>query len=119
MSHEIFRIVSCKILQDCKIFICLLIRSDKNLFKISDNTKIDGIFQSEDYFYDKLDLVKDWLRVKPEHEHFDTNGENICVLNFRGSDMVGNPGCWLPRSYWTNAIQKIRFVHLQKVKNVN
>ena len=81
--------------------------TDKNLFKISDNTKIDGIFQSEDYFYDKLDLVKDWLRVKPEHEHFDTNGENICILNFRGSDMVGNPGCWLPRSYWTNAIQKM------------
>ena len=81
--------------------------TDKNLFKISDNTKIDGIFQSEDYFYDKLDLVKDWLRVKPEHEHFDTNGENICILNFRGSDMVGNPGCWLPRSYWTNAIKKM------------
>ena len=46
--------------------------TDKNLFKIKDNTKIDGVFQSEDYFYDKLDLVKDWLRVKPEYDHMDT-----------------------------------------------
>lgn len=81
--------------------------TDKNLFNISDNTKLDGIFQSEDYFYDKLDLVKDWLKVKPEYEHFDTNGENVCILNFRGGDIIGNPGCWLPRSYWQNAINEM------------
>ena len=79
--------------------------TDKNLFKIKDNTKIDGVFQSEDYFYDKLDLVKDWLRVKPEYDHMDTYGDNICIINFRGSDMIGNAGCWLPRSYYDNAIK--------------
>ena len=79
--------------------------TDKNLFLISDNTKIDGLFQSEDYFYDKLDLVKEWLKVKPDYEHTDTYGDNVCIINFRGSDMIGNAGCWLPRSYYDNAIK--------------
>lgn len=81
--------------------------TDKNLFKIKDNTKIDGLFQSEDYFYDQIDLVREWLKIKPEYEHDDTFGDNICILNFRGSDMIGNPGCWLPRSYWDNAIRRM------------
>ena len=89
--------------------------TDKNLFKIKDNTKIDGIFQSEDYFYDKLDLVKEWLRVKPEYEHTDTYGDNICIINFRGSDMIGNAGCWLPRSYYNNAI-KAMLAHNPKME---
>lgn len=86
---------------------CDIRLTDKNLFEVDDNTKIDGIFQSEDYFYDEIDLVRSWLKVKPENEHYDTYGDNVCIINFRGSDMIGNPGCWLPRSYWTNAIQKM------------
>ena len=78
--------------------------TDKNLFKIADNTKIDGSFQSEEYFYDEIDLVKQWLKIKPEYDHFGTHGDNICIINFRGSDMIGNAGCWLPRSYWLNAV---------------
>jgi len=81
--------------------------SDGNLFKIADNTKIDGVLQSEDYFYDRLDLVKDWLKVREEVEHYDTNGKNICIINFRGGDIIGNPGCWLPRSYWLKAIDNV------------
>ena len=81
--------------------------TDKKLFEVKDNTKIDGVFQSEDYFYDKIDLVRSWLKVKPEFEHSETCGDDICVINFRGSDMIGNAGCWLPRSYYDNAIQNM------------
>lgn len=79
--------------------------TDQGLFNLNDNTKIDGNLQSEDYFCGRLDLVKEWLKVKPEYEHMDTNGENICVMNFRGGDMVGNAGGFVPREYWDNAIQ--------------
>lgn len=78
--------------------------TDKNLLTIPDNTILYGVMQSEEYFRDRLDLVKDWLKVKEEYEHMDTNGKNICILNFRGGDIIGNPGCWLPKSYWTKAI---------------
>jgi hypothetical protein len=79
--------------------------TDKNLFSIPDNTKIEGVLQSEDYFYDNIDLVKKWIKVNPEVDHFDTNEKNICILNFRGGDIIGNLGWWLPRKYWLNAIE--------------
>ena len=79
--------------------------TDKDLLSIPDNHIIYGNLQSEDYFYDELDLVKEWLKVRIMYEHDETNGKNICVLNFRGGDMVGNPGAFVPRSYWKNAME--------------
>jgi hypothetical protein len=81
--------------------------TDKKLLSISDNTIIYGNLQSEEYFGNRLDLVKSWLRVKKEYEHMDTNGKNICVMNFRGGDMVGNAGGFVSRKYWDNAIQRM------------
>ncbi len=81
--------------------------TDKQLLSIPDNHIIYGNLQSEDYFGDNLDLVSDWLRVNDEHEHDDTNGKNICVLNFRGGDMVGNAGAFVPASYWNNAMERM------------
>jgi hypothetical protein len=81
--------------------------TDKKLLSIEDNTMIYGNLQSENYFGDRLDLVKDWLRVKEEYEHLDTNGKNICIMNFRGGDMVGNAGGFVSRKYWDNAIQRM------------
>ena len=81
--------------------------TDKKLLSISDNTIIYGNLQSEEYFGDRLDLIKEWLKVGEEYEHMDTNGKNICVMNFRGGDIIGNPGAWLPRSYWINAIDNM------------
>jgi len=78
--------------------------TDKKLLSVPDNTIIYGNLQSEDYFRDGLDFVKEWLKVKEEYEHMDTNGKNICVMNFRGGDMVGNAGGFVPRSYWLKAI---------------
>jgi len=81
--------------------------TDKKLLSIPDNTIIYGNLQSEEYFGDRLDLVKSWLKVNEEYEHMDTNGENICVMNFRGGDMVGNAGGFVPRNYWDKSIQKM------------
>jgi hypothetical protein len=81
--------------------------TDKKLLSIPDNTIIYGNLQSEEYFGDRLDLVKEWLKVKEEYEHTDTNGKNICVMNFRGGDMVGNAGGFVSRSYWINAIDNM------------
>ena len=79
--------------------------TDKDLLSIPDNRIIYGNFQSEDYFYDEIDIVKEWLKVRIMYEHYDTNGKNICVLNFRGGDMIGNAGAFVPASYWHNAMQ--------------
>ena len=79
--------------------------TDKGLLSIPDNHIIYGNFQSEDYFYPEIDMVKEWLKVRVMYEHHETNGKNICVLNFRGGDMIGNAGAFVPASYWHNAMQ--------------
>ena len=82
--------------------------TDKNLLSISDNHIIYGNLQSEDYFGDRLDLVKRWLKVCDEYEHLDTNGKNICVINFLCGHIVGNAGAYVPKSYWDKAIERMR-----------
>lgn len=79
--------------------------TDKNLFAIQDNTKVDGLLQSEDYFGDSD--FRQWFKVNDAAEHQETNDHDLCVLNFRGGEVIGNAGCWVPRSYWDNAIRYV------------
>lgn len=75
---------------------------DPNLVAVQDNTKLDGIMQSEDYFYHRKEEIKQWLKVKPEHDCYDFSHDDICVINFR--DYKGNNELFLQREYWINAI---------------
>jgi hypothetical protein len=87
---------------------CDVRMTDINLINIPDNTKIDGIMQSEDYFYEYKEQIKDWLRLKPEHDSYDFTSDDICVLNVR--DYEGDPALYLTREYWINAIN-----HMAKI----
>ncbi len=75
---------------------------DPQLVSIPDNTKLEGIMQSEDYFYHRKDEIKQWLKLKPEHDCYDFSHDNICVINFR--DYKGSDELFLKREYWVNAI---------------
>lgn len=76
---------------------------DNKLLSIEDSTKIDGVLQGEGYFLQYRNELKDWLKVKPEHDCFDFCHDDICVINFR--DYRGNDELHLQRSYWVNAIK--------------
>ena len=75
---------------------------DPNLVTVQDNTKLDGIMQSEDYFYHRKEEIKHWLKLKPEHDCYDFSHDDICIINFR--DYKGNNELFLQREYWINAI---------------
>jgi hypothetical protein len=75
---------------------------DKDLLNIEDNTKIMGIMQGADYFYEYKNKIKDWLRVVPEHDCRDFVDDSICVLNIR--DYESDPTLFLSREYWVKAI---------------
>jgi hypothetical protein len=75
---------------------------DNDLISVPDNTKLDGIMQSEDYFYHRKEEIKQWLKVKPEHDCYDYSDDDICVINFR--DYRGSDELYLQREYWVNAI---------------
>lgn len=76
---------------------------DDNLIKVLDNTKIDGIMQSENYFYHRKEEIKKWLKVKPEFNCTDFISDDICVINFR--DYSGSSELYLQRNYWVLAIR--------------
>lgn len=81
---------------------------DQQLPNVPDNCKVDGIMQSEDYFYHRKEEIKQWLKLKPEHDCYDYSADDICVINFR--DYAGNNELFLPREYWVNSI-----LHMLKI----
>jgi hypothetical protein len=84
------------------------IRIDDPLLElIEDNTKIDGVFQSESRIIHRKNEIKEWLKVKPELDCYEYSNENICVINFRGGEYSGVPQFYLNRNYWNNAVNRM------------
>jgi len=81
---------------------CDIRLADPNLPNVLDNTELYGTMQSEDYIYHRKEDIKNWLKLKPEHDNKDFTDDNICVLNIR--DYEGDETLFLPRNYWVRAI---------------
>ena len=77
---------------------------DPNLIKILDNTKIDGVMQSEDYFIHRKSEIKKWLQVNEDKNCLDFSDENICIINMRGGEYRAFPDLYLTSNYWDKAI---------------
>ena len=75
---------------------------DQDLLNVKKDTKIMGIMQGEDYFWEYREQVKEWLKVKREFDCLDYRDDNICVLNIR--DYEGDNTLFLSRDYWVRAI---------------
>lgn len=60
---------------------------DPNLQIVSDNTKIDGILQSEDRIIHRKEEIKTWLKVNPDKDNYSFSDENTCILAFRGGNI--------------------------------
>ncbi|HAH30732.1 MAG TPA: glycosyl transferase [Elusimicrobia bacterium] len=84
---------------------------DPGLPAVPDNTKIEGLFQSEKYIAHRKNEIREWLRVKPAFDCRDFSAENICILNVRGGEYKGNPDLILPRKYWTDAVANMLLVN--------
>jgi len=80
---------------------------DPLLEEITDNTKLDGYFQSENRIIHRKEEIKEWLRVKPEKDCFDYSNENICVINFRGGEWANHPQFYLNKNYWNDAVNRM------------
>lgn len=80
--------------------------TDKSVFDLTGNVKLEGNYISEGYFHESLDDLQNWLKVNLEYEHDDTSDDDLCILNLRGGH-VRNTHVYAPRSYWDNAIQRM------------
>lgn len=80
---------------------------DPLLENIQDNTKIDGVFQSENRIIHRKEEIKQWLRIKPEKDCYEFASDDICVLNFRGGEYASVVHFHLPKTYWDHAISRM------------
>lgn len=84
---------------------------DKDLVHVSDNTKINGCLQDEQYILHRKEEIKKWLAVKKEYECYDYSSDDICIINFRGSGYVQEKDFFLKKKYWRDAIANMRKVN--------
>jgi hypothetical protein len=84
---------------------------DLNLELIQDNTKIDGIFQSEDRIIHRKDEIRQWLKVKAEKDCYDYSDPNICIINYRGGEYASVVHFHLNGKYWDDAIDRMRKIN--------
>ena len=96
---------------------------DENIYKIEDNTILlgdngakGGVYQSEDYFYDRRTDIFDWYKIKDEYEikfynilinlGYELN-QDLCVINFRGGEYKNVANLILRKEYWRDSINNM------------
>ena len=93
---------------------------DKKIWEIQDNTKIFGhngalgaILQSEMYFENNENEVKNWFKINKDYEETYSKklnelginlDDNTCVINFRGGEYRNIPNVVCRREYWRDSI---------------
>lgn len=91
---------------------CYISGADKELYSVSDNTLIYGNLQSEFYFGNHKEEIKEWLSIKPEYDNFkDYSSDNICVINVRGGEYRGDRALYLRKKYWHDAVRKMKTIN--------
>lgn len=84
---------------------------DPSLDLIRDNTKLDGIFQSEDRIIHRRDEIREWLRIKPEKECYEFSNKDTCIINYRGGEYASVPDFHLRPQYWADAVSRMRGIN--------
>jgi hypothetical protein len=84
---------------------------DPNLFNISDFTSLSGFFQTEKYFLDHQEKIKDWFKIKKTNEVQEILNkypiDEYCYIHFRGGDYKDMHNWSLPKKYYDDAMKKI------------
>ena len=84
---------------------------DENILKISDYTILEGIFQSEEYFFGDINKIKRYIYLKESILNSFKIDPEFCVLNIRGGEYKRHKDFLLPKRYWQNAIENFRKIY--------
>ena len=94
-------------------FDCLVSSFDSRVKDIVRPTKLEGLFQSEQYFFGDLERLNRYLRLKRKFNQGIDIPDDTCILNVRGGEYKRYNNLILPMSYWINAIK-----NMQKISDV-
>lgn len=83
---------------------------DERIFNLEENTLIEGLFQSEKYFFGDLNKLKKYIKLKNEFIESNYISSDICILNIRGGESKRHKSI-LPKKYWENAMKNFQINH--------
>lgn len=75
----------------------------KDILRIEDKTKIDGVFQCEDYILPIRKILTEEFTINDKS----LGSRGICYIHFRGGDFAPHPTLLLNKKYYEAAIRKI------------
>lgn len=81
---------------------------DERVLKINKPTLLEGIFQSENYFFGDLAKLKRYIKLKKSFKKNNEIDKDICLLNIRGGEYKRHKNFILPLNYWLNAMENYR-----------
>jgi len=81
---------------------------DKLVEKLTPYTQIEGLFQSEKYFYNNLNRIREYIQIKKEYRDLVYIPDDTCILNIRGGEYKRHKLFNLPKSYWLDAMKNMR-----------
>jgi len=81
---------------------------DERVLEIKEETILEGIFQSENYFFGDLSKLKRYIKLKDSISEENKIDQNVCILNIRGGEYKRHKNFILPKSYWLNAINNYK-----------
>ena len=85
---------------------CNISDVDWNVFKIEDNTKLEGLFHYSFLLNKNSDLFKEWLDFNSVIERNPVVSGKV-IANIRGGEYKGVPDLILPKKYWDMAIERL------------
>lgn len=81
---------------------------DESVSSLAPYTRIEGLFQSERYFFGDLSRIRAYIKIKEESLALTSIPEEVCILNIRGGEYKRHKRFILPKSYWLNAMQNMK-----------
>jgi hypothetical protein len=81
---------------------------DENVLKIDRSSRLEGYFQSEQYFFGDLEKLRQYMRLSASLISKHALDADICVLNIRGGEYKRFKDLILPKSYWLQAMDHMR-----------
>lgn len=86
---------------------------DETIIQLAGSCQLEGLFQSEKYFFGDLDKLKGYIRIRPEWHQRCSIPDDTCILNVRGGEYKRHSNLILPMNYWEHAIR-----HMQDQRGV-
>lgn len=87
---------------------------DERVLSITRPTILNGLFQSEKYFFGEKERPKRYVKLKPQHQNTFSLERGVCVLNIRGGEYKRHRNLILPKRYWLDAM-----VNMMKLTRVD